>query len=95
MAQTHKDTEDKYHNAVKKAMCRILSKREEDMQILPAYLDQWKKYTQMRKIWKRVIRDCEIRLDRDHTLAAKLWAFRRLQYTHDDREKFLMGKPLR
>ena len=26
-------------------------------------------------------------------MAAKLWAFRRLQYTHDDRQKVLWGRP--
>ena len=27
-------------------------------------------------------------------MAAKLWAFRRLQYTHEDRQQTLWGKPI-
>ena len=57
-------------------------------------LEQWKKYAKIRKVWKRVLKDMQIRAEMSDDMAAKLWAFRRLQYSHEDRQKCLWGKPI-
>lgn len=41
-----------------------------------------------------MLKDTEIRATRGDDVAAKLWAFRRLQYTHEDRQKALWGQPI-
>ena len=64
------------------------------MYLLPAAMDRWKKYAKLRKIWRRVIKDVDIRATYHDDMAAKLWAFRRLQYTHEDRQKTLWGRPI-
>jgi hypothetical protein len=45
-------------------------------------------------VWRRVLKDCEIRTTRTDDVAAKLWAFRRLQYTHHDRITALKKRPI-
>ena len=94
IARIHRESEQKYTDGVKKTLCRILAKQEDDMNILPPFIDRWKMFAKHRKIWKRVLRDCEIRLNRHPDESAKLWAFRRLQYSHSDREKSLMKQPI-
>ena len=53
--------------------------------MMPAALERWKKFVKLRKIWRRVLKDVELRATQPDEIAAKLWAFRRLQYTHEDR----------
>ena len=40
------------------------------------------------------MKDAEIRSAKSDDMAAKLWAFRRLQYTHEDRQKALWSTPI-
>ena len=48
----------------------------------------------MRKIWRRVLRDVEIKVTKGTEMSDKLWAFRKLQYTYEDRQKALWKKPI-
>ncbi len=57
ITRTHKQAEDKYQRGVEKSLCRILCKQTEGLSILPACLDRWKKFTKLRKIWRRVLKD--------------------------------------
>ena len=90
----HQGEEAKYKQAVEKTLCRMICKQGSGLSLLPACLDRWKEYTQQRKQWRRVLKDCEIRLAHHQDTSAKLWAFRRLQYTHDDHHKELFGTPI-
>ena len=72
----------------------MLCKQGDDLYLLPSCLDRWKKYVAMRKLWRRYLDFAESRMAGDFTKAYKLWAFKKLQYTHDDRDKCLLGKPL-
>ena len=87
--QVQEDSEKKYKGLVEKSLCRMLCKQGEDLYLLPSCLDRWKKYTQIRKIWRRYLDFAEARMAGDFTKADKLWAFKRLQYSHDDRVKCL------
>ena len=94
IARVHQKGEEKYLAGVEKSLCRILCKQTEGLSLLPAAMDRWKKYAKLRKIWRRVIKDVDIRVTYHDDMAAKLWAFRRLQYTHEDRQKVLWGRPI-
>ena len=92
--QVQEASEKKYKTLVEKSLCRMLCKQGEGLYLLPTSLDKWKKYTAMRKLWKRYLGFAESRMAGDFTKADLLWAFERLRYTHDDRQKCLMGKPI-
>ena len=94
IAQIHADKEEEYKAGVEKSLCRILCKGNDGLSLLPKCLEQWKKYAKIRKIWRRVLDDLKIRATEGEEMSAKLWAFRRMQYSHDDREKTLRGKPI-
>ena len=94
IARVHKESEQKYKDGVEKSLCRILCKQSEGLELLPTCLEQWKKYAKIRKIWRRVLKDVEIKATKGEEMSAKLWAFRRLQYTHEDRQKALWGTPI-
>ena len=72
----------------------MLCKNGDDLYLLPSCLDRWKQYTSMRKLWKRHLDFAESRMAGDTTKADKLWAFKKLQYSHDDRMKCLLAKPI-
>ena len=72
----------------------MLCKQNDQLSALPAALEQWKKFTKLRKIWRRVLKDVEIRTTQPDEVSAKLWAFRRMQYSHEDRQAALWGKPI-
>lgn len=57
VADLHKNTENKYKTAVEKTLCRLLCKQVEDLDLLPKYLDRWKKFNKFRKIWRRILKD--------------------------------------
>jgi len=90
----HQQSEMQYRTAVERSLCRILCKQTEGLELLPICLNQWKRYARVRKIWRRVLKDTEIRLLNGGEMSAKLWAFRRLQYSHEDRQKVLWGRPI-
>ncbi len=90
----HQEGEQQYKVGVEKSLCRILCKQTDGLGLLPACLEQWKKYAKIRKIWRRVLKDAEIKTIHGDEMSGKLWAFRRLQYTHDDRQKTLWGRPI-
>ena len=92
--KVHQDKEDQYKAGVEKSLCRMLCKQSDGLSLLPKCLEQWKKYAKIRKIWRRVLDDVKIRTTESDEVSAKLWAFRRMQYSHSDRESCLFGKPI-
>lgn len=94
IGKVHKEAEDKYRVGVEKSLCRIICKQTDGLSLLPKALEHWKKYAKIRKIWKRVLKDVEVRATQPDEMAQKLWAFRRLQYTHEDRQKTLWATPI-
>lgn len=94
ISKVHQQGEEKYRVGVEKSLCRIICKQTDNLSLLPKALEHWKKYTKIRKIWRRVLKDVELRATQPDETAAKLWAFRRLQYTHEDRQKALWGVPI-
>lgn len=94
IGKVHQESEDKYKQGVEKSLCRLICKQTDGLSLLPKALEHWKKYAKIRKVWRRVLKDVEVRTVQSDEMAAKLWAFRRLQYTHEDRQKALWGKPI-
>ena len=76
--RVHKKGEETYKAGVEKSLCRLLCKQSDGLSLLPACLEQWKKYAKIRKVWRRVLKDAEIRATQGDEMSAKLWAFRRL-----------------
>ena len=44
----------------------------------------------MRKLWRRIIKDSEMKI-LDQNLDAKMWAFKKLKYSYEDRQQALWG----
>ena len=84
----------KYKTLVEKSLCRMLCKQGDDLYLLPSSLDRWKKYTQIRKLWRRHLEFAESRMCGDTSRADKLWAFKKMQYGQNDRETCLQAKPI-
>jgi len=61
-------TKDKFKYLTEKSLCRLLVKQS-DLSLLPTYLDQWRKYVKMRKLWRRTVESSERRLQRNQYLA--------------------------
>ena len=78
IAKVHREKEERYRAGVEKSLCRMLCKQNDSLSILPTALEQWQKYTKVRKIWRRVLKDVELRATQPDETSAKLWAFRRL-----------------
>ena len=70
---------------MEKSLCRLICQQDKGLNLLPYCMDRWKKYAKLRKVWRRVLKDTELRTRFHDDMAKKLWAFRRLQYTHEDR----------
>ena len=68
----------KYKTLVEKSLCRMLCKQGDDLYLLPSCLDKWKRYTQIRKLWRRYLDLAESRWSGNTNKADKLWAFRKL-----------------
>ena len=55
------NAENKFKSYVEQSLCRLLCKAEPDLQLLPFFLDRWKKFTKTRQIWKRILHQCNHR----------------------------------
>ena len=80
-----KAKENQYKSYVEQGLCRILCKDQPDLELLPWVIERWKWFTKFRKIWKRIIGQCNIRQSNDLSLSSKLWAFNKWKYYYPDR----------